>query len=640
MKTWICTTMCNFYAPLLGAARLYAYVKKQGYDVRLQDFNQDSYFTILSREYLETALDRTRNSIDYLFRNKLLREDLGSLLLKSSGNAMKQLVAGAVLTNASWYKYFRNAGPLRGPLYGLVGSKIKTGNIVFALLSEREYVLAEIEKSRRRLDEKFFGLETDVFVKDFQTLLCGKAINDIAYFPAQLDFGLGFHGTAFRPRTGDILDAVENERYNFMIPYYRNKVIPLLEKERPGLVGISITCIFELIPAITLAHMIKKVDPEIHVTLGGVLATQLSSRISRNLPLWDCFDSLVLGPGEAAFGELIERVDKKAALSGVPNLLYRDNGAVRTSEVINEFDINDTCTPEFVNVRPKSGLPLETASGCYWGKCIFCYYPKAGTISRESQYQKKRVRRMELVLEDIRTLQEKYDPLAIAITDSSMHPKRMEAIAEDNKKNGRKTRFSALFRMEKEFKSKEFCRKLVDGGFLGGYVGLESGSQRVNDIINKGIDLRDAGVIIKNFYDTGILLHVFSIVGTPGETRDDAMETYQFFKRWHRWLRLDWVIYYLYVLEESPIAQRAAELGVEATPLPDDYLVEFMRYRTARGLSQEESAGLVLGFEEKLKRYAHPLNSIMDVESMVLFLLAQAARGVSPEKVRKTVIKV
>ena len=163
---------------------------------------------------------------------------------------------------------------------------------------------------------------------------------------------------------------------------------------------------------------------------------------------------------------------------------------------------------------------------------------------------------------------------------------------------------------------------------MGGYVGLESGSQRVNDIINKGVDLGDAGVIIKNFHDAGILLHVFSIVGIPGETKEDALMTYNFFKRWHRWLKLDWVVYHLYLLEQSLLAQRAPEFGLELTPLPDDYLVEFMRYKPEKGLSQEESAGLSISFTEKLRRFAHPLNKIMDIESLVLFLLLQKAKGI------------
>jgi hypothetical protein len=152
--------------------------------------------------------------------------------------------------------------------------------------------------------------------------------------------------------------------------------------------------------------------------------------------------------------------------------------------------------------------------------------------------------------------------------------------------------------------------------------------------MNKGIDLNDVEVIIKNFYDTGILMHIYSIVGIPGETKEDALKTYEFFKRWHRWLKLDWQIYYLYVLEQSPIALRAAELGLEVVSLPDDFLVDVMEYRSEKGLSQEESMSLVISFSEKLKHLTHPLNQIMDIESMKLFLLAQWAKGIPPHKVR------
>jgi radical SAM superfamily enzyme YgiQ (UPF0313 family) len=641
MKTWICTPIANFYGPLLGAARLYAYVKKQGHDVHFKDLNQDAYFTLLSRAYLEPTLEKVEYSIDSVSRNTFLREDLGSIILHSSSNAMRQLVTKGMLLNTPWYKFIKATKVAKKPIFNMVSSKIKPDNIIYALLSEKEFVLTEIERSRKVLDEGFFGLEPDDFIANFYTLLAGKALIDTAYFPTQLDFGLGFYGTAYSPRAGDILRAAEDERYNFLIPYYRNKVLPSLREEHPDIVGISVTCTFQLIPAFTLAHTIKKFDPKIHIVLGGVLVTELADRIAKNPPLWNLFDSLILGPGEHAFTELIEHVEKKADLSGVPNIIYKDRDSIKKGDKIHEFDINEACTPEFVSVRPKSGLPLETASGCYWGRCIFCYYPKQGTAGLDPKLQKKRVRDIELVLGDIRELKNRYAPVAIGITDSCVHPKRIEAIAEENLRSERKVKFLALFRFEKEFKSKAFCRKLAEGGFLGGYVGLESGSQRVNsDIINKGIDLGDAEVIIKNFHDAGILLHVSSIVGTPGEMREDALMTYSFLKRWHRWLKLDWQVFPLYVLEQSPLAQRASEFGLEVMPLPDDFLVETMGYRSERGLSQEESMSLSISFTEKLRRFMHPLNQIMDIESLKMFLMTQMAKGIPPDKVRKISLRI
>jgi anaerobic magnesium-protoporphyrin IX monomethyl ester cyclase len=639
MKTWICNIICNFYGPLLGAARVYSYVKKQGHDISFKDLNQDAYFTLLSREYLEPTFDRIRYAVDTIARNSFLREDLGSIVLHSSNNALQQLVARGILSKAPWYKIVKDISLIRKPLFGFARSKITAENIIYALLSEKEFVLAEIEKSRKILDEKFFSLGPEEFLAHFQTLLGGKALIDMAYFPAQIDFGLGFNGNAYNPLTADILRGVEDEKHNFLIPYYRNRVLPMLGTEHPEVVGISITCIYELLPAFTLAHMIKKAAPRTHVVLGGSLATQLAHRITRNPPLWNMFDSLVLGPGEVAFSGLIEQVEKRGDLSAVPNIIYRQKDAIVNSEKTHEFDINEACTPEFVSVRPKSGLPLETSSGCYWGKCIFCYYPRMGTAAHDPKYQKKRVRDMELVLKDIKEYQDKYDPLAIVLTDSSVHPKRLEAIAENNLRNGHKVMFSALFRLENEFLSKAFCRKLSEGGFMGGFVGLESGSQRVNDIVNKGIDIKDIEVILKNFEDTGILIHLFSIVGIPGETKEDAIMTYEFMKRWHRQIKLNWEIYHLYLLENSALAQRAPEFNLKSKPLPDDILAPFMTYQPESGLSQEESVSLSISYTEKLRHLLHPLHQIMDIESMALFLLAQRAKGIMPNKVKKPALK-
>ena len=640
MKTWICNTMTHFFSPLLGGARLYAYVKKQGCDVRFQELNQNAYFDLLSREYLEPVLERTQWSVDSASRNRFMREDLGSIIIHSSGNAMQQLVTKGILLDRSWYKYVPNMDMVKRPLFDIVGSKIKPDNILYALLSEKDFVLSEIERSRKIIDEGFFGLEPDVFVSNFYTLLCGKALIDAAYYPAQLDFGLGFYGSAFGLRATDILRSVTDERHNFLIPYYRKKILPQLKEDHPEVVGISLTFLSELVPAFTLAHMIKAFDPEIHIVLGGGLVTELAYRIVKNPPLWDIFDSLIEGPGEVAFTELIGRIEKKADLSGVPNIIYKKNGNITKGEKIHEFDINEACSPEFVAARHKSPLPLETSSSCYWGRCVFCYYPQQGTPTFDIKTQKKRVRNIELVLSDIKELREKYNPLAIGFTDSSLHPKRIAAIAEDNLRNKSQLKFSALFRAEKEFKSKEFCRKVAEGGFIGGHVGLESGSQKVNEIINKGIDLSDVELMIKNFHETGILVHIFSIVGMPGETDEDALMTYNFLRRWHHWLKLDFVVYPLYVLEHSPLARRAAEFNLKLTPVPDDYLVQSMDYRVDGGTSQEKSMAVSINYSEKLSRFLHPLNQVMDVESLSLFLIAQKAKGIPPQKVRNTGLKI
>jgi len=632
MKAWVCTTLTSFFGPTQGAARLYAYLKEQGHDVSFKDLNQDGYSALLSRENLEQTFEKISSVIEPMRRNKFLREDMGAILLHSSNKAFKSLLLNGILSTSPWHSVTQAPDIIKKPVFSILGSKIREDNVIYAMMSEKEHVITEVDKAREIIDRNFFNLGADEFITHFNTILCGKAVIDAAYFPAQLDFGLGFHGIAYAPRVTDINRAIKDETHNYLIPFYRNKIMPLLREEQPEIVGISITHVSEFIPAFTLAHLIKSEYPEIHICLGGAVVTEVSHRISNNLALWDFFDSLVLGPGEYAFSQLIEHLETKAELSGVPNLIYKENGLFRKSGKLHEFDINDACAPEYVSVRPKSVLPLETSSGCYWGKCIFCYYPKSGTVDLNTEYQKKRVRDIELVLEDMDKLEEKYDPLYIGITDSSLHPNRIEQIVEHNFNKRNPNKFSAFVRFEKEFKSPAFCQKLASGGFLGGQVGLESGSQRVNDIINKGVSLNDAEIIIKNFYKAGILIHIYSIVGLPGETKEDSQMTHDFLKRWHRMITLGWQIYPIGILENGPLPERAAELGLELTPMPDEFLIQVMQYQMDKGLSQGESMALAIRFYENLKRFMHPINRIMDVESQKVFLLAQKSKSFNSDK--------
>jgi anaerobic magnesium-protoporphyrin IX monomethyl ester cyclase len=626
MKTLLYTTLTSFFSPSQGAARLHAFIRQQGHDISFKDLNQDTYFTLLSREYLERDFDRLTFVVESMRRNKFLRESVGALLIRGSNTALRQLLLNGLVSTTQFRGILNAPGFIRKPAFSLLGNKLKEDNLVYALLKEKEYVISEVDRARKVLDEHFYALPAEDFLKNFEKLLCGKALIDAVHFPTQMDFGLGLHGMAYAPCVADIRRAVNDEKHNFLLPYYRDKVLPMFREEQPGLVGISVSHVSEFIPAFTLANLIRKESPETHICLGGAVLTEVSQRVSKNLPLWEYFDSLVIGPGEHVFSNLIETIETQKPLSNVPNLVYRENGTVKNSEKHLEFDLNDACTPEYVSVRPKSVLPLETSSGCYWGRCIFCYYPKEGTADFNSDYRKGRVRNMELVIKDMETLKKKYDPEYVAFTDSSFHPQRLEQIAEHNLTRENPIHFSSFFRFEKAFTSPDFCEKLARGGFIGGQVGLESGSQKINDFINKGVSLTDAETIIRNFYKAGILIHIYSVVGLPGETPEDSRMTRDFMKRWHKMITLGWQIYPLGIHEQGPLAMRGPELGLELTPMADDYLVQVMQYTSKNGMSQGDSMAAVIGFQESLKKYFNPLNNLMDVESHKVMLLVKKSR--------------
>ncbi len=623
MKTWLCTAPSNFFSPLQGGARLYTYVKQKGHDVSFVDLNQKAFFDLLSTESLELAYDRIFRFIVSASMSRSLRENIGSMLLNSSGGAMRQLGARGLLAKTKAAPFMDHSKFLEKYLCKIAGTQIKTDNLYFAILVNKDKILADVEEARRSLYDHFMTLPPETFISNYKILLCGKALIDTAYFPLNLDLGLGFHGTMYKPCVEDIHRAVRDDKYNFMIPYYAREIIPKFEKEQPELVGISITHTSDFLPAFTLAKMLKEKSPGTHICLGGATLTETAFKIRKNPSLWDYFDSLVMGAGEYAFDELISTLENKKSLSKVPNLVYKENGSIKSSEKTFELDLNDTCCPEYPFIRPGSVIPLETSYGCYWGKCMFCYYPKTGLSDINAKVDKNKCeRKIELVLDDIDKLNAKYKPSFFGLTDSAVHPDRLMHLAEHSINSDLKFRFSAFIRLEKEFLSEEFCQKLVRGGFIGGQAGLESGSQRINDTINKGVDLKDAKKILKNFKKSGIAIHIYSLLGIPGETKKDAKQTYRFIKKMRKYITLYWQIYPMGVVENGPLVKRAEELGITIKPLPEDSLTQITMHEYKEGLSQVESVGMAIQYTEKLKGYLHPLLKILDVESFKLIYCA------------------
>jgi radical SAM superfamily enzyme YgiQ (UPF0313 family) len=64
-------------------------------------------------------------------------------------------------------------------------------------------------------------------------------------------------------------------------------------------------------------------------------------------------------------------------------------------------------------------------------------------------------------------------------------------------------------------------------------LGIESGSQKILDHLQKGIDLEIASKALKALKQAGIATYVYLLFGTPPETEEDAYRTLDFTARHH-----------------------------------------------------------------------------------------------------------
>jgi radical SAM superfamily enzyme YgiQ (UPF0313 family) len=216
----------------------------------------------------------------------------------------------------------------------------------------------------------------------------------------------------------------------------------------------------------------------------------------------------------------------------VPNFRYRDpSGRIRVNESHTIEDINVLPTPSFEDLdldayfNSARIVPLLTSRGCYWNRCAFC----SDHFTFGSKY---RERDMDRVIEDIKKLHHDHNMKSIVFTDQAIRAHRIDQLSDALLKEDLDISWVTFIRLEKGF-----TKSLFDNAFKAGCriisVGLESGSQRVLDLMEKGITIDTATKIIKNAHDSGIWVNVFTIIGFPGETAEDARMTTEFMVQNH-----------------------------------------------------------------------------------------------------------
>ena len=233
-------------------------------------------------------------------------------------------------------------------------------------------------------------------------------------------------------------------------------------------------------------------------------------------------DFLIYENHSLAFLQFLEFLESKRLIQQVNNLLYIKNDKI----IENEYSLdtpNSYYVQDFEYVKdnqylfPELFLPINITDGCYWGKCIFC-----ALFSPEYK-----VRNIDYVIEEIKYYQQKYKTNYFFLRDLSFAPSVADEFSEKLIKNKINIRYATFCRFENEFDYK-LLKKLYKSGLRCLNWGLESGSQKILDYTNKGINLGIASRIIKDCYNIGIGNKINAMYGIPNETYEDFCETIDF----------------------------------------------------------------------------------------------------------------
>ena len=259
------------------------------------------------------------------------------------------------------------------------------------------------------------------------------------------------------------------------------------------------------------------------VVFGGSCFIEGSENFLRWYP--DSTDVIVTGDGEYALKTLLENDFNPKDISGVTYNL--NDTAIVTNPPEFRSNINNFGLPDFSDLdlfayySPEPVVPLLLSRGCYWRKCTFCvHYFSAGDSYR--------VRSVDQVIE-LFQMMVKNGVRLFSIVDEMVPANYFERLSDAIEKAELDIGYYALSKPDRSFTPK-ILSKMSSSGCRYILWGLESASQRVLDLMQKGTTPDGVAQVIMDSQKANIANHLYLMCGFPTETKEEYAETLAFIK--------------------------------------------------------------------------------------------------------------
>lgn len=288
---------------------------------------------------------------------------------------------------------------------------------------------------------------------------------------------------------------------------------------------LGISCYYNLLPLVLLSvREIKRKHPGLTVVLGGPGPSVVSQKILEKFPF---VDVIVKGEGERTVVELLQALtgDDKP-LSDVKGISYRRGNKIYLNPPRERIkDLDEIPFPAYhrIKVTNYREFGIITSRGCPFN-CAFCQVsPLWGRYNTR--------RSIENVIEEIALLYKKYGITRVNIFDDlfTLHRKRVLDFCKNLKKEHLDIEWFCLSRVDAV--DEEMLKKMAESGCTAIQYGVESGSNKILDLISKGFTRETAEDTIRKSLKYMKTVVTDFIWGFPFETMDDFFETIFFMSR-------------------------------------------------------------------------------------------------------------
>lgn len=325
-------------------------------------------------------------------------------------------------------------------------------------------------------------------------------------------------------------------------PTYIDRILLDILDERlkalsPELVSLSVPFPGNLYSAFRVAQWIKTHYPNVKIAMGGGFPNTELRSVS-DVRVFEFFDFICLDDGEAPVEHLCEYLDGKRNLNNLKRTFAMVDSQLKycNDSISPDYKQFDVGTPDYSDlqldkyisvievVNPMHRMwsdgrwnKLTMAHGCYWGKCTFCdisldyikvYEPVAAGLLCD---------KMEEMIEQT-------GERGFHFVDEAAPPALMRSLALEIIRRKLTVTWWTNIRFEKSF-TRDLCLLLKASGCIAISGGLEVASDRLLELIQKGVTVEQVARVCHNFTESGIMVHAYLMYGFPTQTAQETIDS-------------------------------------------------------------------------------------------------------------------
>jgi anaerobic magnesium-protoporphyrin IX monomethyl ester cyclase len=392
-------------------------------------------------------------------------------------------------------------------------------------------------------------------------------------------------------------------------PYFDEPFRDALTSRPYRLIGLSVGYASQLPFAVWMCRRIRALCPSALLCVGGAEVTGAVKNLRDKQHIWTLFadcDAIVVGEGESALIELLDAAAAGAPVPcGRPGILGRlDTRPIGGVEVRFE-DLARLPAPRY-DVwpwprywSPEPVIRYAPARACYWSKCSFCGHgPDLDKPALQS-----RVRPVAAAVADLEAAAEIGRNVQFAV--DALSPSYLRRLCEALAQRQLGIRWSAELRLERTFPDWQMGPLLRAAGCVALSFGYESGSQRLLNLLDRGVQIASVPELLAALAAADIGLQMMGEIGFPGESEDEALETHRFLLR-HAPL---WTLCSIDDFTLAPgatVARQPARFGIRALDVYEgDDIVRALWWQGA----DQRVAGRGSGRTERVRELARQLDA-------------------------------